>query len=295
MWMSFCKIKKGTLVAVMWACILVLTVLLVFVFKQNTSGKTNNGGTTGPWENPSMPYQKLDISTRFGDFTLDGYWEGQIRAEIIEEDIYVIRIYGRAGNQPEQIIFEISFGDGVGDLVGYVRVQDGSVTPVYVLCEEVAFDDSWTNAEKTAFLSMQEEVNSILSNLPFEEGNVDTLPEESYMHIETPYLTICYPEQWSQQVRVEVSGNTEVVVRFWGTPSGAEEVHLFDLIFGGEEGDLIGLLTADQAVIPVYVIVNDSVPDPSLSEDAQMEVYGMLNGINVILNNMWETGKFSYL
>lgn len=294
MQIPFGKMKKGTLVSIMWVCILVLTVLLVFVFKQRAEENANKEGTTAPWIDPELPYQKLDISTRYGDFTLDGYWDGQIRAVIFDEDIYVIRILGWVGGQPEQVVFEVSFGDGVGDPVGYVRVQDGGMMPVYVLCEEMVFDDSWTGAEKTAFLCMQEEVNSILSKLPLEAGSGDDLPEESYMQIETPYLTIFYPEQWRQQVRVEVSGINKVVVRFWGTPSGAEEVHLFDFIFGSEEGDLLGFLTINQNVIPVCVIVNDSAPDSSLSEDAKMEVYGMLSAINAILDKMLETGMFVY-
>lgn len=105
------------------------------------------------------------------------------------------------------------------------------------------------------------------------------MPEEPVFDIETSVCVLKYPQKWKAAVSVDVSKN---IVRFsWG------DRKLFDLIFGGDSGYLLGTY----ADVGVYVISYE--PDKDLmSEEDFLTFCAMQEDINVILQNLMKDKNF---
>ena len=86
----------------------------------------------------------------------------------------------------------------------------------------------------------------------FETESIVEENEELYIEdtegfdIKTSYGMIQFPVAWTETVKTETVIEDKIeTVQFWVTLEGKEEIHLFDIVFGGE-GDLVGVIETDE-------------------------------------------------
>ena len=248
------------------------------------------------WGDLDIPEKSLEVITDYGTFTLKGQWTGEIRAEVVSDDVYVIRAYGRCGSQQEQHLFDVSFGDGEGECVGYMQDPAGEYLPVYVLVPDFVPDGNWSELETVEFNGMRNELNSIIGQLNLVEENPDEIATNvGEVRVETKYVDLFYPDAWPEDLRTEVSGEDTIVVSFFGTPAGMDEVRLFDVIFAGDGENAVGVLTLnDGTEVLVDIVMNPNIPGENWEETALVECYEMLDCVNYILGRMEDSGVFIY-
>lgn len=258
--------------------------------------ETTGTANTVPQETEA-PEKTLEVVTDYGTFLLSGHWTGEMRTQIINDGVYTIRAYGQIGSQQEQHLFDVCFGGSNGDSVGYIVDGNGQLLEVNIVLSDFAPDESWAETETLEFYGMQDEVNSIIGQLELVTEDLENYENTAASRqVETPYLTLSYPERWGEQIRTEVSGEDTVTVSFYGTPSGVEECHLFDIILAGSGENAVGIYTtADGTEITVEAANFSEGPDESWDEQAALEMYAMLDIINDILLALEQSGSFAYI
>lgn len=125
-----------------------------------------------------------------------------------------------------------------------------------------------------------------------EEWNKETALEEKGFKIETPYVELNYPEYWKKQVRVEQVEDSVYTVQFYGILEGKEEQHMFDIVFGGDEGTPIGYVESNGEEIVVNVVSYSLNLDESWSEEETTTLYTMQEDINYIIWSLEESKDF---
>ena len=245
-------------------------------------------------------YKELEVVSDFGTFLLSGYWHGQMRAQITENEVYTISVFGQAGAQQEQHLFDVHFGGKGGEILGYVAGEDGRHLAVSVEISDFTPDSSWKEFEKQEFYGMQNEVNSILGQLVWlsedEMATTDVGGNSEDLLIETAYMTLRYPEEWKDQTRIEISGDDVVTVSFYGTPSGMDECHLFDVILAGTGENIVGVFTTEDGS-EIYVEIANVAdgPDDTWEEAAAIDMTAMIDSVNYILIALEQSGNFSFI
>ena len=243
-------------------------------------------------------YQELVVESDYGTFLLSGEWHGGMRAQITEGTVYTISLYGQIGNQQEQHLFDVCFGDETGDILGYLRTDDGAYVAVKIRMSDFTPGEGWLITEEQEFYGMQNEVNSIMDQMVLydaEEIPDSEVGPDAYTRIETPYLAIDFPGTWQDRIRTQVSGSVTVTVSFYGTCTGMEECHLYDLILGGTGENAVGsYILEDGTEIWVEIANMSDGPDGSWSDEAAQELSAMLDSINDVLYALDGTGNFRF-
>lgn len=298
--------------------LIAITVALHFGSQENTKPDQDPQSQTGTIENTTVtetdptetteaeetvpeeteaPAKTLEVVTDYGTFLLSGHWNGEMRTEITDAEVYTVSAYGQIGSHQEQHIFDVRFGGSDGDNVGYIADKNGKTVAVNVILSDFEPDDSWTETEKLEFYGMQNEVNSIVGRLELVSGeDTEDNSDAENLRIETPYATLLYPSIWGDRIRTEVSGDTAITVSFYGAPAGVSEVHLFDIILGGDGENSVGILkTADGAELAVAVWDSAAAPGDDWSDEAVSEFYAMIDGINHVLSGLEAAGNFTFI
>lgn len=114
---------------------------------------------------------------------------------------------------------------------------------------------------------------------------------EEGFDIETPYVTLSYPLKWKDKVSVKHIDSPVYTVEFYLSANNAEdELHLFDIAFGGNEGDSFGYLDTDSGRIDTRVIsyeIGDSV------NASDLELIGdMLEDVNHLILSLESNKSF---
>ncbi len=108
--------------------------------------------------------------------------------------------------------------------------------------------------------------------------------------IETPYVTLSYPLKWKEEVKIQHIDSGVYTVEFYLPIEGKDDLHLFDIAFGGEDGDSIGLLNSNDSKIDVRVISYEIGADWS---DKELDTIGeMLEDVNHIIRNLENNENF---
>ena len=113
-----------------------------------------------------------------------------------------------------------------------------------------------------------------------------TTDEETF-DIETKYCKLSYPTKWKEAVSVDISETGVYTVSF-----SAGETKLFDLMFGGSEGYLLGTLTQDGNAVEIFLNSYDIEKD-RLSEDEYLNRLAMSEDVNVIISRLIENYEFN--
>lgn len=107
------------------------------------------------------------------------------------------------------------------------------------------------------------------------------------MEIATKYGNLSYPRRWNEQLRTEVvEKNGYATVEMYGTVGEHEEFHLYDVVFGGDEGVAVGAIEADGEKVYVMLISYDIDFDDSWSEDDILTVKAMKEDINYLIDEL---------
>ena len=209
------------------------------------------------------------------------------QAEQAEEPVYVIEAGGLELKYPEKWkdqvsvvvsddraafscgdvqLFDIVFNSSEGKVLGTIRGEKNTVVSVVDYTLEQADEN---------LMEMAMDVNVILQNLDrdYDFAIGEAVPEDTTAtyEIETPVVTLMYPEKWKDKVTVDVAGDRVSFV------SG--ETKLFDLVFAECDGYLLGTYSGTPIYIVDYPVTTD--------EEASMK-----QDVNVILQNLQQDSNF---
>ena len=113
----------------------------------------------------------------------------------------------------------------------------------------------------------------------FAQGEALSDSSEDVFAIETNLTTLYYPKKWQDKVTIDVEDNA-VHFAYNGTK-------LFDLLFGGSEGDLLGVYDGTE----VRVVLHE-LRQGTLSDSVYSEYLGMRDAVNVIVENLEKDSQF---
>lgn len=136
-------------------------------------------------------------------------------------------------------------------------------------------------------------VTSIWSLNSNTDRDIDGNEAVEEMVIDTPFCHLYYPAMWKGNLRVEQIEGDVYTVKFYAQIEGKEEQHLFDIIFGGEDGYMIGTLNDEGGTsVPVYVVSADFMPDDSWEEEKANTYHAMAEDINYLLDRLNSEASF---
>ncbi len=114
------------------------------------------------------------------------------------------------------------------------------------------------------------------------------IPAEK-MEIETPYGTLYYPAEHQSDLNVvQEDVNESYYVRFMTNMENTEQI-LFELVFSGESGELLGSLGTTN----VYLNVFDLQMEDSWSEESKNKIYAMQEGLNSVVESIQAMENYS--
>lgn len=110
--------------------------------------------------------------------------------------------------------------------------------------------------------------------------------ENPFIEIETPFAVLQYPSRWEDMVRIVHMEGEPYAVEFYGSVNGREEQHLFDIVFGGDEGFQIGKIAYGDEAISMSMITYDLVIDDSWTDGEVLELRGMREDVQYIISSI---------
>ncbi len=110
--------------------------------------------------------------------------------------------------------------------------------------------------------------------------------------IETGYAILKLPEEWKDTVSSQViDGEGGYTVSFLGKVNGKDNLHLCDLYFGIDEGDLLGYLSVDGEAVPLSIKYYSF--DESFEADEKEELQRMQTGVEYVIDNLVDTNQLT--
>lgn len=213
------------------------------------------------------------------------------------EEPFALEFYAMLEDKPEQRIFDIRLSESVKGNMGVVKTASDNVY-VDVTFYKFDPDDSWTKDEINTVMAMQEAANDMISRLGLEEDSSsqekqpaveEIVPESSVVNtlsVKTPYCTLRFPVRWKDYLVTEQTENEETgvySVLFYGKVADKEKCLLFSILFGGDEGDQLGVIVTDSGeYITVNVLVEELNLDGWNEEDTQI-ICTMQEAVNELI------------
>ena len=142
----------------------------------------------------------------------------------------------------------------------------------------------------------QDAVQTTEATEPSIANGVEFAPEGNPgIAVETPYLTLYYPEEWQNIVTAEKTETEKgLKLTFRTTVAETEEV-LFSLIFSDsetKEGYPLGVLKqSDRKKVHVYSVMNEQIPE-NWSEEEIRQFGSMQERVNDLIMQLNETPGF---
>ena len=111
-------------------------------------------------------------------------------------------------------------------------------------------------------------------------------PSNQDIEIKTPYATMRFPGKWKDHLYTERKEADGCTVSFYAVIPEAPNYHLFDICFGGEEGERLGdLVTGQGEKISVWILPGEGA-DSTYSEDEYQIIYAMLDDANYLIEKL---------
>ena len=216
------------------------------------------------------------------------------------DEPFTLEFYAMLEEKPEQRIFDIRLSQRVKGNTGLVKTDAGDVY-VNVTFYKFDPDNSWTKDEINTILAMQEAANDLISRLDLEQepsGQVqqpameETSPESSVVNmlsVPTPHCTLQFPVRWkdylvTEQIEDEETGVYRVL--FYGKVPGREKCLMFTILFGGDEGEQLGVVVNTLGeYIPVNVLLEDMLLDGWNQEETQT-ICTMQEAVNELIGQL---------
>lgn len=103
--------------------------------------------------------------------------------------------------------------------------------------------------------------------------------------IQTPYATLIYPGQWSEDLEVEQVAGTEHDVNFYAAFDGMERIQLFSITFSPEmDGATMVIQDKDGNDVGVYLHMTEVTA--ALSDEQMNQIYAMQEAVNDLLSQL---------
>lgn len=115
----------------------------------------------------------------------------------------------------------------------------------------------------------------------------ETAPRLDVVVVSTLYGDICYQEQWSEHMRVDMQTNDGILtVNFLAEFNGLK-YPLFDILIGIDEDEAVAHMTGpDGNVYGVGVNFMELDEYPELAEDQQNQLYAMQEDVNFVIESI---------
>lgn len=102
------------------------------------------------------------VNSAIGELQYPKKWQNNVRAEATDNSI---SFFGTVEGKPEQLLFTLEFGDSQG-----YKLCSLNGTDISIIEGKLSFDDTWTAAERSELICMQDAVNTILEGLEKMDG-----------------------------------------------------------------------------------------------------------------------------
>ena len=112
--------------------------------------------------------------------------------------------------------------------------------------------------------------------------------------IETPYLTLYYPDRWEAHLLHEHHEEDGVYTESFYCTVGGRLIALFDVHFGdAQAGEVFGYILQDGKKVPFCLTFHDYIPDESWSEEDQFVLFAMQESVNDLVQAVRENEAYS--
>ena len=124
-------------------------------------------------------------------------------------------------------------------------------------------------------------------------SSVEELLKEDSFAIETPIVNLYYPKQWKEQINIKQIDEELDIVQFWATIEGKEDVQIFDIVFGGEEGYCLGNIdVGNSEKVSIYVHSYELELGESWTEKEKEMIYRMAEDVNYLIGMLQKESGF---
>lgn len=309
---------KWVLIGVILVLILVIVFMLIFLDSRQeqeipSDSKISENTETESTETSEEKTAET-ISEAKGAVTLMEFKDGEIETPYLtlyypesfedylliantSNDPYMLEFYAVLPEKTERRIFDVCMGTGSDGNLGVVVTDMGEI-PVSMTVYSFEPDDTWDEGEIDTILAMQEAANELINGLGIsdeaEEKNAPVLkdvPEETtivnFLQIETPYCVLQYPATWADWLCVEhFNSENAYSVEFYCHLEGREQLLMFTVLLGGDEGEQLGVVTnADGVTVPVNILMN--TPSEEGLQDEELKVlHAMQEALNSLIQQL---------
>ena len=230
------------------------------------------------------------IETPFADLAYPIRWKDTVKVEKSGGEVYCAAFFSVLSSGEEVHIFDISFsGDEAADLGDFIGVVSKDAKRYNVYFNGYAPDTAGRSEEDAYILQgMYGDASYVIESI---SAAISFLEDTSF-EISTPYATLNYPKEWENITKVKTEKNPYTVVFYGATASG--DVRVFDLIFDGDEGDLLGYILHDGSTISLRLVTYDVDENTALREQEKYDLAGMKTDVNFIIASLAASGIFEY-
>ena len=273
-----------------------------------------------PWEVPvDVPVEPevepVAIETPYITLYYPGEWASVLQVEQIDGEIYTVKFSANLESGRIVPLFAIRLGGEIREGFACFMTQDGEMMAVSAESYEFVPEDGMRDSEIIIVFSMQEAMNQVLDGMNLfytnvtmsesggesqsqsgndgaETGNTEDpgslLPEDNgdAMSIDTPGGTLKYPTRWSDYLHTETVMEEPYSVSFYCRVDGQEDLYLFTVYIGGEEGMLAGSITGDDGESrDVRLDIEELALEDWAEEEAQI-ARAMQEDLNFVLEKL---------
>ena len=225
----------------------------------NNDGKDNNNSSSSATADSadSKKGGYIEIAAKNCTLKYPDKWKDKIKTSTEDKDVYSVRF-----SSGDIKLFDIMFGGNSGTVLGTLKQKDGN-TVLYI--KDYALDKKHKNDSE--LLEMKEDINFIINNLSkdydFAKGQkIEDSSNELY-EIKTDVVNLYYPKRWKDSVTTNVSKN--------GVKFSYNKTPLFDVLFGGQKGVLLGTYKDTEIFIKTCEIKKDKLKDSDYSKALLMQ------------------------
>ncbi len=230
------------------------------------------------------------MATPIGNLYYPDRWSGKVSATVLTvQKGYAAQIFGVTPSGTAKL-YTVYIGTDTesGFLVGYV-----GGTEVRIDVPDLSIG-SWSAADQTAVIGMQEDVNELIDQITTMTGFSETLGGSSageFVLMATPIGNLYYPDRWSGKVSATVltvqKGYAAQIVGV--TPSGTAKLYTVYIDTETEAGFCLGYVNGKEIRI--------DVPDLSIgswSAADQAAAVGMQEDVNYIIDQLCSMNGFAF-
>lgn len=243
------------------------------------AGKLSDGLSRMDMEDVVVDTNAGVAQTPYGVLIYPAQFKDSIRVELESEDPYTMAFYGTVKGQQELCLYKVIFGQTLDNPVGIVRDAEGKLTQIGFIIPEFAPTESWTQEQIDMVYALKETMNGVAGRMDMEKSATD---EAVDMIIATPYGDLCYPGNWKNAMKIEKEEGKVYKIIFSTSTSNGKDVKLFSILFGGEEGTLIGTIGDKN----VYLQCEDLSALSDVSEEEMDHIYAMMEDTNYIMEQL---------